>query len=137
MQFSEYLLALKELILPNQLGSYMVFGSGPLGIRGLKKSNDLDVVVSAEVWENLLALGHQPVNAASGSPKIELCAGALEIFRDWNDGTGIDIQAMLARAEMINGVWYAELRDVLEWKRRRNKPKDAADIRAIETFLGL
>ena len=134
--FEQYLRALKDLALPDRLGAYVVFGSGPLGVRGLKKCNDLDVVVSKEVWENLLQHGRHAVTASSGSPKIELCGGAVEIFRDWNDGTQIDIAEIMGRAERIDGVWYAHLRDVLAWKKLRNKPKDAGDIRVIEEWLG-
>ena len=39
----------KELKLP--IGKYALFGSAPMGVRGLKECSDIDLIVSEEVWE--------------------------------------------------------------------------------------
>lgn len=134
-RFKDCLQALRRLSLPDEPGTYMVFGSGPLWAHGIRTPDDLDLIVSESVWDGLIRGGSQAVTAASGSPKIECHGGSIEIFRDWNDGTGIDVTAMMGRAERIDGIWYASLRDVLEWKRKRAKSKDAIDILLIEKHL--
>lgn len=48
MKFEE---ELKKLNLP--LGKYAIFGSGPLAIRGLRENNDIDIIVTDELWQNL------------------------------------------------------------------------------------
>ncbi len=43
---------LKTLNLP--LGHFAIFGSAPLAIRGLRDSHDLDIIVSDELYEDLM-----------------------------------------------------------------------------------
>ena len=42
---------IRELSLPK--GSFAIFGSGPMAIRGLKEPNDIDLIVTKDVYELL------------------------------------------------------------------------------------
>ena len=39
----------RDLKLP--AGKFVIFGSGPMGIRGLRKCEDIDIVVASDVFE--------------------------------------------------------------------------------------
>ena len=41
----------KKLQLPQ--GEYALFGSAPLGIRGLKECSDIDIIVTQKLWKEL------------------------------------------------------------------------------------
>ena len=47
----------KELNLPE--GSYVVEGSGVLDVLGIREANDIDLVVSPEVYEKLKEAKHK------------------------------------------------------------------------------
>jgi hypothetical protein len=121
---------LRALALPE--GDYAVFGSGPLAARGLLgELGDLDVVARGAAWERAKELG--PVRSApEGDPVVRLEGGAVEIFGGW---LGWDIDALIDGAEMIDGLPFARLEDVLAFKRSLGRPKDIAHVRLIEDHL--
>ena len=121
---------LRALDLPE--GDYAVFGSGPLAARGLwGELRDLDVVARGAAWER--AKGLEPVRPApEGDPVVRLKGGAIEVFGGW---LGWDIDALIDDAEMIDGLPFARLKDVLAFKRSHGRPKDIAHVRLIEDHL--
>ncbi len=121
---------LRALGLP--VGDYAVFGSGPLAVRGLiRELRDLDLVARGAAWERARGLG--PVRAApEGDPVIWLEGGAIEVFGGWLGG---DIDALIDNAEIIDGLPFARLEDVLAFKLSYGRPKDIAHARLIEAHL--
>lgn len=99
----------KQLNLPQ--GQYVVFGSGPLMIHGIRESHDIDLLVTPALYKKLEADSTWQV-------------------REWPDGSNY-----LAKAEMIEGVSFAPLREVLKWKQAYGRPKDMADVRLIAEYL--
>jgi len=47
-----YLDELRDLNLPKE--EFVIFGTGPMAIRGLKENNDLDIVVCENLWNKLI-----------------------------------------------------------------------------------
>lgn len=41
----------KDLNLP--FGKYALFGSAPMGIRGLKDCHDIDIIVTEDIWNDI------------------------------------------------------------------------------------
>jgi hypothetical protein len=121
---------LRALALPK--GDYAVFGSGPLAARGLVgEVRDLDVVARGAAWERAKELG--PVRTApEGDPVVWLEGGAIEVYGGW---VGWDIDALIDNAEIIDGLPFARLKDVLAFKRSLGRPKDLAHVRLIEEHL--
>ena len=127
---AEFLGKLKALGLPTE--DYAVFGSGPLAVRGLiVEARDLDVVVRGAAWERMTRLGSVQL-APGGYPVVRLESGAIEIFGGW---LGWDIQAIIDRAEVIDGLPFARLEDVWAFKRSYGRPKDIAHVHLIEAYL--
>ena|SRR3712207_5472985 len=121
---------LRALELP--AGNYAVFGSGPLAVRGLIEGvRDLDVVARGSAWPKAQVLG--PVDVASGGdPVVKLESGAIEIFGDW---LGWDVDAIIDGAEIIDGLPFACLEDVLAFKLHHGRPKELEHARLIAEHL--
>lgn len=129
MDKDELIKKAKDLKLPK--GKYVVFGGAPLCVRGIRKSHDLDVLVAPEVFEEFYKKdGWKKKFAESGSEAF--VKDNVEIFKDW---FGMDTKKIIDDAEIVNGVTFASLEDVLLWKRRDNREKDLEDIELIEKYL--
>jgi hypothetical protein len=121
---------LRALDLPE--GEYAIFGSGPLVARGLlREVHDLDVVARGAAWDRAKGLG-QVRTAPEGDPVVWLQGGAIEVFGGW---LGWDIDVLIDDAEIIDGLPFACLEDVLAFKRFYGRPKDIAHVRLIEEYL--
>jgi hypothetical protein len=117
----------KQLKLPT--GHYVLFGSLPLLAHGLIECvNDIDVLVDVTGWSYAKTLG-----SVSLSPKGHqvISLGEAEIYAEWMD---MDVEGVIARATVINGLAYATLEDVLSYKKALNRAKDQDHIRLIEGF---
>lgn len=126
MSLSKLLHELDRLALPPDL--FAVFGSGPLAVRGIRESHDLDIIVLPEAWEQLARRYHPARDAAIFQ------VGNIEVCRAWLPW--IDTADHLVHeAEVINGVRFVRLETVLEWKQTARRPKDVEDVRLIQEYL--
>ncbi len=115
-------------------GDYAVFGSGPLAARGLiGELGDLDVVARGAAWARAVELGPAR-EAPGGDPVVRLGGGQIEVFGGW---LGWDVDALIGRAEVIGGLPFARLEDVLAFKLSYGRPKDLAHARVIREHLGI
>lgn len=117
---------LKHLHLPQD--QFAIFGSDPLGIRQLRESKDLDLVVKPELWERLAK--KYPLREKSDSIAI----GRIEIFPDWLPWFD-DVNPLIDNADIIEGFHFVQLKYVLRLKKAMNREKDKKDIKIIERYL--
>jgi hypothetical protein len=68
--------ALKKWNLP--IGKYAITGSGPLGIRNLREINDIDIIVTSELWDSLAE--RYGIIDKNGVKKIVFPEGKVEAF---------------------------------------------------------
>ena len=121
---------LRALDLPT--ADYAIFGSDPLAVRGLiEEVHDLDVVARGTAWQQAKGLGEVRI-APEGDPVVWLEGGAIEVFCGW---LGWDIDMLIDNAEIIDGLPFARLEDVLAFKLSLGRPKDVAHTRLIEVHL--
>lgn len=120
---------LRALNLPGD--QYAIFGSGPLGVRGLRDITDVDIIVTPELFAKL-AVETPAIDHAPGVRRIQ--RGNIEILDAWSPSVG-PIPDLIADAEAIDGLSFVRLDKVLAWKRLANRPKDALDIARIEGYL--
>ncbi|MDP3640195.1 MAG: hypothetical protein Q8R53_03270 [Nanoarchaeota archaeon] len=126
MGIQEFLQELKALYLPR--GEYAIFGSGPLAIRGIRKCNDLDIVVSAPLWEELSS------RYAPAGKKIKI--GNLEFWHDWMPWfSPVEVAEIIASAECIDDVSFAKLPYVIDLKKKMGREKDKRDLALIDNYL--
>lgn len=116
-------------------GDYALAGSAPLYAHGLRsRLGDLDVVARGTAWEIAQTFG-KTVRAPSGIGRVvRIEDGEIEIFDRWV-APEWPIDALIDRAEVIDGIRFVSLRDSLAWKRYLNRAKDARDIRILETYF--
>jgi len=107
---------------------YAIYGSGPLAIRGIRESRDLDVVVKDEYYRTLIQKYPEKEKG-----KIEMNNGKIEIFPAWNSLLD-DPEEVIDRAESIEGFKFVLLKDIIEWKRKMGREKDSADIELINNY---
>lgn len=119
---------LKKLNLPKN--KFAVFGSGPLGIRGLREVNDLDLIVTRDLWKKLK---HQYQTVfKDGYEKIYL-SEKVEAFPD--PIINVKLEEIIKEADIFDGVRFVNLQTTIEWKRKRGRQKDFQDIELIRDYL--
>jgi hypothetical protein len=129
--------AIKALNLP--IGQYAITGSGALGIRNLKTIGDIDIIVTAELW-NILAKKHGVTNE-NNVQKIVFPDGIVEALGEQSfhaekkDRGAPAINERIAKAEIIEGLPFESLEHVLYYKRKMNREKDKQDIELIEGLI--
>ena len=129
-----YLEELRELDLPD--GSYAVFGSGPLAVRGLRENEDLDVLVTHDVWKGL-AREHAVTSKDQRPDTIHINhLQILEVaYWDWRPQIS-DARLLISKAERIEGVPFVRLEHLLDCKMLMTGDKHARDVGLIQEYLG-
>jgi hypothetical protein len=131
--------AVKALGLPE--GEYAVFGSALLEVYGLRRSGDIDLVVSKRLFDQLKKNDWEFFYYDSGDEGLRWKDGDLkvEVFYYCTVVSGYsetDLGAMIERAEeMETGVKFISLADTLKWKRVWGRPKDLRDVELFEKYM--
>lgn len=121
------------------LGSYVVVGSGVLAAHGLRQARDLDVVVTPELYEKCENEGWQKQWHNTGERYALHKQGEdfeVELYLDVNCGDARPTtNELIGRADVIKGVPFASLHDLLAFKKAYGRPQDLSDIKLIEAKL--
>jgi len=128
---SSLLTAFDKLPIPDKKGSYAIFASGPMAVRGLREPNDLDVLVSMETWDGLVKAGFKPIPKPEGNG-FKIHAGDIDFFNTW---VHLTPEEVLSDIEKIDGHWYGTLASVRKWKQLMGRDKDKTDIEIIDKYL--
>jgi len=123
----KYLNELGSLNLP--AGKFAIFGSGPMAIRGIRESNDLDIIVKQDVWDSLVKKYPTSLHPNPTCLKI----GNIEVYKDWLELSD-RINEMIDSAETIANFPYVQLKYVVEWKKSFGREKDLKDIELIKKY---
>ena len=108
----------KKLKLPS--GEYALFGSAPLGVRGLRECRDVDIIVSEDLWDEYK-------NKFNND-------GDIELWKDWAPGQW-NIAKLIKEAEIIDDLPFVKLEQVIEWKKLNGREKDLRDVEVAEKYL--
>lgn len=121
----------KELNLPH--GQYVVFGSGPLAVHGIRETNDVDLLVTTELYNQLKEQGWEEKEWELGG--TYLCKGIYEVDNSWSYGDyDPGPEEIITIAEMHDGIPFAPLTEVIKWKHAFGRPKDLEDIELIQAY---
>lgn len=129
----ELLEQVRNLQIP--LGSYVLFGSAPMGVRGMREIKDVDIVVIPEVFEDFKK---KPDWVFEIKPNGSECLrqGSLEMFHGWWPGEW-DVAKLIAEADLLEGLPFVRLEEVKRWKQMRNSDKDKVDLQLIASYQGV
>lgn len=125
----------KNLNLP--LGQYVVVGSGIMQALGIKEARDIDIVVIPELFEKCKQEGWEQISWTYPEKlgQIYLRKGFVELYLDVNCGScNPTTEELIENAEIINGVPFIGLDQLISFKKAYGKEKDFADIKLIEEY---
>lgn len=109
-----------------------------MAAHGIKEIHDIDIVVTSELFERCKNENweHIPWTFPEKLGQIYLRKGVVELYLDINCGNfNPTIHELIQRADIIKGIPFASLEDVLKFKKEYNRPKHARDIELIKAYL--
>ena len=132
MDSQQVLAELRALDLP--VDQYVVVGGAALSIRGLRSTEDIDLVVVPILFDKLKSAGWRQKTRPNGAPGLK--RGCVEIYLDVNtESFGRGIDWLLAHAEIMEGVPLVDLETLMGWKKTYGREKDTRDVELLERVL--
>ncbi len=105
----------KSLDLPE--GEYLVFGSGPMGIREIRGVGDIDLLISFNLYQRLEKRGWREKTRESSGGKY-LVYESVEATQDWICGDYYpSLERLLKTMDVFDGVPFASLEEVISIRR--------------------
>ena len=132
MKKEEIISKVKGLNLPEN--SYVVFGSCPLAVAGIREARDVDMLVSKELFSELREKGWEELVK---NPKDKpLTHDVFEAHDNWNFSSyNPTFEHLLSTATVVDGIPFVALEEVRKWKAASGRPKDLADITLLDKYL--
>ena len=129
MNVDEIIAKVKSLSFP--AGAFVVFGSAPMALAGLREAQDIDLLVSESLFQQCKEHGWKELyKSEKDRPLVK---DDFEAHHDWDFSSyHPTLEQLLTRAVIIDGVPFASLQDVRSWKEASGRPKDLADIELID-----
>ncbi len=129
----------KKLNFP--IGEYIVVG-GAMEARGIRKAGDVDFIVTQKLFDSLLKQGWalkpcRPGDIGKEGTKRKLTKGDITIISEysWLDKYFAKTEDLIASADIIDGIPFVSLDELLKWKKASGREKDVKDIELIEGYL--
>lgn len=132
MKFLNYLEEVRNMNIP--LGKYAISGSGPLAVRGIRDTKDIDLIVTPDIYSDYKNKNGWKTRFAYGN--FFLRNGNIELWKKigfWKDI--VNIQELIDRAELIGGLPFVNLQDFIYWKKRAFRKKDKIDVKLAEDWM--
>ena len=127
----------RALNLPD--GQYCLTGSAPLGIRGLRKINDIDILVSPDLWDEMKAK-HKLID--TGKVRFLRVSAFIDLFTEGSfygyqkEDTAVpSVKDRLNQAENYDGLYFESLQHTHFFKTLMGRAKDQNDCELIESLL--
>lgn len=116
---------------------FIVVGSGIMAVKGIRDAYDLDIVVSQELFDKCKSEGWE----------LKPWTRSGRIGKDWLKGDIADLmiesqlgdedynlEKLKEEGELINGIWFLSLDQLIKFKRNYGRPKDFDDIALMEKY---
>lgn len=115
-------------------GSFVVFGSGPLALAGIREANDIDMLITPELYAKLERKGWQKISKGFGDEP--LVKDDIEVHPNWDFSSySPRLADLLSRATYVDGVAFASITDVRRWKAGHDHPNREEVLRQIDAYL--
>ncbi|MDO4781382.1 MAG: hypothetical protein Q4A34_03280 [Candidatus Saccharibacteria bacterium] len=125
----------KQLQLP--LDKSIVIGSGLLDQLGIRSADDIDVVVTPEVFSDLAEnpAWHYDTKDNGRERYVREDIGGAEVWTHWNLGDRRLEYANLAEQSVVyDDVRFVSLALLRQWKEWAGREKDARDVALIDQY---
>jgi hypothetical protein len=132
MNSQQVIIEMEALALPTD--QYVVVGGAALAIRGLRSTEDIDLVATPPLFERLKSQGWAQKTRPNG--QLGLKRGCVEVYLEVNtESFARDINWLIAHSELVEGIPLADLDTLLGWKRTYGRQKDARDVELLEKII--
>jgi len=133
-KFDDLLIELDTLKIPK--GKYVIVGSGPLGVRGIRESKDLDILVENDLWKELLkkygVFNKNGNKVIKISDKIE-ALGSKTFPNEPTDSPTVEEQ--IRDAELIRGYPFQSIKHFRFFKEIGSRQKDLDDVILLQRWV--
>ncbi|MDD4996265.1 MAG: hypothetical protein PHW15_02215 [Patescibacteria group bacterium] len=132
--FSLFLEQLRKFNLPE--GKFAIFGSGPLGIRNIRDTHDLDLIVDESLFDEYKTMPGWELKSFNRDGRyIEMIENSgIEFYKTWGPGDWNTSQ-LIDNAEIIDDLPFVRLEEVKRWKEISKREKDLEDIQLIDEYF--
>lgn len=130
MQFQKLLQELRALNLPTD--QYVIIGSGPLAIRNLREAQDLDILASDSLWNELSQKYPVIPQIPPDIEKIQI--GNIEFVGKGSSYLSSKDE-IFKTADFIDGFPYLNLNLLKKFKLKMAREKDLKDVELIDQFI--
>ncbi len=117
---------------------YVVIGGAAMAARGLKETNDIDIVVSQKLLEEYRTKEgwhrHERI-IPTEEPGVANDEGTIELYPSVGGIAEMDFARLKKNAEIIESIPFAGLDDVRIIKEVYARDKDLIDVAKIKAFL--
>jgi AAA+ superfamily predicted ATPase len=115
------------------LGEYAVVSGGVLEARGIRKSGDIDLLVTRKVFEQLANEGWE---IFFKSDKFILYKDEFEVAMNCNFGEYTpDTNSIIQEADIIDGCAFESIDELIKFKQAMGREKDKNDLELLEEYL--
>jgi len=132
--FPLFLEQLKKLNLPK--GKFAIFGSGSLGIRNIRDTHDLDLIVDEDLFDEYKNMSGWEFKSFDRDDRhVEMIENSgIEFYKTWGPGDW-DTHQLINSAEIIDNLPFVRLEEVKKWKEMSGREKDFKDVQLINEYL--
>jgi hypothetical protein len=132
-KFHDLLSELDTLKLSKQ--KYVIVGSGPLGIRGIREPNDLDILVNDDLWDELSATYGVLNKDGSKVIKISDSVEALGSKTFLNESSvNPTTEEQIKDAEFIEEYPFQSIKHFKYFKEMSGRQKDLQDLTLLQKW---
>jgi hypothetical protein len=123
----------KRLNLPS--GEYSVVGSGALSIRGIRNHDDIDLIVTENLYEEMKTKGWEEKEKSDGL--LHIYKNNTEVAKNFLhiDGFRLSTEEVIKNSDIIDDVSFMSLEDLITLKTAMGREKDLRDIALIKEYL--
>lgn len=131
MNWQSVLRELHALGLPPE--QYVVVGGAALTGRGMRETEDIDLVVTEALFEQLRRRGWTEKTRPNGKPGLRM--GVVEAYLDVNaEGFERSTESLLDCAQRVDGVALVDLESLARFKASYGRAKDLHDLELISRY---
>ena len=133
-KFNDLLTELDALKLPKN--KYVIVGSGPLEVRGIRESQDLDILVNDDLWEKL-SNKYETLNK-NGNLAIRI-SDTIEVFGNKTflnqSSENPTVEEQIKNADIIDSHPFQSLEHLKFFKNISRRQKDLDDIILLQDWI--
>ena len=114
---------------------FIVIGSGVLDALGIRSTDDIDMLVTKDVYESFLSKpGWTEKIWPQGDPTLS--TDGVELCTDWGDDKNIyQFDDILQNSITVEGIRFVSPEFLIKWKNNKGREKDLKDVVLIKKYL--